>query len=227
LAGAPREGDEVYGRTRTDLEAEENKIRGSETSLGDFVADQMLDTFKGCGAQVAFVNSGSLRINRDLMKGTTITRRHLEELFAYPTPLHLLKLDGAAMAKVADHSVRGWPGSGTWLQIAGFAFRHDTAKRTASNLTWISPSRPRPMAAGDEVLAVASDYVVNPAVGDQDGYLMLNQSQIVKTCAADGVDLKAVVIKALKAADPQGIAPRFQGRICQGVPEKPCLAASR
>jgi 2',3'-cyclic-nucleotide 2'-phosphodiesterase (5'-nucleotidase family) len=219
--------DEVYGRTRTDLEAEENKIRGSETSLGDFVTDRMLDAFKECGAQVAFVNSGSLRINRDLMKGTTITRRHVEELFAYPTPLHLLKLDGATMAKVADQSVRGWPGSGTWLQIAGFAYRHDTARRTASSLTWISPSKARPMAATDTVLAVASDYVVNPTVGDQDGYLMLNQSQIVPSCPADGVDLKAVVIKALKVAEPKGIAPQVQGRICQGVSGKPCLVPAR
>src|SRR6185295_14759582 len=32
--------EEVYGRTRTVLEAEENKIRGHETSLGDWIADR-------------------------------------------------------------------------------------------------------------------------------------------------------------------------------------------
>lgn len=36
------------------------------------------------------------------------------------------------LMKVAEHSVRGWPGSGSWLQIAGFAFRHDTDNRKAS-----------------------------------------------------------------------------------------------
>ena len=219
--------DEVYGRARTSLDAEENKIRGRETSLGNWVADRMIETFKACGAQAAFLNSGGLRINRDLPAGTTITRRHIEELFAYPTPLHLLKLDGATMMKVLDQSVRGWPGSGSWLQVAGFAYRHDTGNRSASSPTLLSPGAPRAMTAADTVLAVTGDYVVNPSLGDQDGYLMLNKDQIVANCPADGVDLKAVVIQALKAAGPAGIAPRVEGRICQDSSSGPCLAVPR
>ncbi|MEO8360050.1 MAG: 5'-nucleotidase C-terminal domain-containing protein [Vicinamibacteria bacterium] len=219
--------DEVYGLTRTNLEAEENKIRGTETSLGDWITDRMIATFKSCGAQAAFVNSGSLRLNRDLHPGTTITRRHIEELFAYPSPLYLLKIDGATLAKVADQSVRGWPGSGTWLQVGGFGFRHGTANRTASGLTWLTAKQTRPVTAADSVLAVTGDYLINPEAGDQDGYLMLNQGQIVKTCAINGIDLKTVVIDALKAAAPDGIAPVAEGRICQGVAGAPCRLPTR
>ena len=215
--------DEVYGRTRTDLGAEENKIRGRETSLGNWVTDTMMAAFQSCGAQAAFLNSGSLRLNRDLRAGTVITRRQIEELFAYATPLHLLKLDGATLAKVVDQSVRGWPGSGSWLQVGGFAFRHDTAARTATSLTWLSGS-PRPIRPEESVLAVVGDYVVNPDIGDQDGYVMLNRGQIVTSCAVDGVDLKKVMIDALRAAEPAGIAPRVEGRICQGGAEAPCRA---
>lgn len=214
--------DEVYGRTRTDLGAEENKIRGRETSLGNWVGDRMLATFKECGAQAAFLNSGSLRLNRDLPKDTLITRRHIEELFAYATPLSLVKIDGATLAKVADQSVRGWPGSGSWLQVAGFGFRHDTANRVASALTWLGDGPPRPVAPGDTVLAVVGDYLINPEIGDQDGYQMLNRSQVVASCAANGVDLKKVMIDALRAAEPAGIAPVVDGRVCQGLPGTPC-----
>lgn len=214
--------DEVYGRTRTDLGAEENKIRGRETSLGNWVTDRMLATFKECGAQVAFLNSGSLRLNRDLPKDTPISRRHLEELFAYATPLSLVKVDGATLAKVAEQSVRGWPGSGSWLQVSGFGFRHDTANRAASALTWLGDGPPRPVAPGDSVLAVVGDYLINPEIGDQDGYQMLNRSQVVTSCAANGVDLKKVMIDALRAAEPAGIAPVVDGRVCQGVPGTPC-----
>ncbi len=219
--------NEVYGRTRTRLEAEENKIRGRETSLGDWIADRMIQAFSSCGAQVAFINSGSLRINQDLPAGTTITRRHLEELFAYPTPLHLLRIDGATLAKVADQSVRGWPGAGSWLQIGGFGFRHDTARRTASDLTWLGGKDDRPVRPDESVLAVTGDYLVNPEAGDQDGYQMLSRAQIVGECAIDGLDLKALAIRELKAAEPSGIAPRTEGRICQGASGSPCRLAAR
>jgi 2',3'-cyclic-nucleotide 2'-phosphodiesterase (5'-nucleotidase family) len=214
---------ERYGHTRTDLEAEETKIRARETSLGNWVADRMLAAFRSCGARVAFMNSGGLRINGDLPAGGVIIRRHLEELIAYKTPLFLLKIDGSTLAKVADQSVRGWPGSGTWLQIAGFAFRHDTAGRVASSLTWLD-APPRKVLPADEVLAVTPEYLINPDIGDQDGYLMLNRGQVVQGCAANGTELKTLLVRDIRAAEPDGVAPRFEGRICQGALGAPCLA---
>ena len=218
---------ERYGHTLTELEAEETKIRGRETSLGNWVADRMLEAFRPCGAQVAFMNAGGLRINGDLPAGGAIIRRHLEELIAYKTPLHLLKIDGATLMKAAQQAARGWPGSGTWLQVAGFAFRHETAHRSVSSLTWLGGGAPRPVAPGDEVLAVTPDYLINPEIGDQDGYLMLNRSQVVSGCVVNGTDLKDLLIRDIKAAEPAGIAPRVEGRICQGASGVPCLALPR
>jgi 2',3'-cyclic-nucleotide 2'-phosphodiesterase (5'-nucleotidase family) len=224
---------EVYGLTRTLLEAEENKIRGSETSLGDWVADQMLQTMKECGAQVAFINSGSLRLNQDLPAGTRITRRHVEELFAYSTPLHLIRIDGATLQKVADHSAEYWPGSGSWLQVAGMAYVHDTTGKTAKNLSLLGiggVGGARAVQPDETILAVTNDYLIAPEAGDQDGYTMLGPDQKVEGCAAEGRDLKEVVVEALKAAGTsafqgQGIAPKAEGRICQPDDQRPCLAA--
>ena len=218
--------EEVYGRTRTVLGAEEEEIRGQETSLGDWIGDRMLAAFASCGAQVAFLNAGSLRLNRDIEAGTTITRRHIEELFAYPTPLYLLKIDGSLLQQVAGQAVRGWPGSGSWLQIGGFAYRHDQEGKRALDLTWLGARRGEAVAPGDTVLAVTGDYLVNPDIGDQDGYQFLTQEQIVRECAATGVDLKELVVRDLKAAEPAGIAPTVEGRICQGEAGAPCLAGA-
>ena len=206
-----------YGSTRTLLEAEETKIRRQETSLGDWVADQMKKEMEPCGAQVAFINSGTLRLNQDLPAGTKIIRRHVEELFGYDTPLRLIRINGAILQQVAEQSLRAWPGSGSWLQISGFAWVHDTEKKTATGLTLLTPRGPRPVRPDEEILAAVNDYLVNedPNVGDQDGYVMLRESQIVRDCAADGHDLKKVVETALSAANPQGIAPKAEGRICQ------------
>ena len=104
--------EEVYGRTRTELEAEETKIRGSETSLGDWVTDRMVAAFAACGAQAALINSGTLRLNQDLAAGTPDHPPPCRRAVRLSHALYLLRLDGATLQKVADQSVRGWPGSG-------------------------------------------------------------------------------------------------------------------
>ena len=47
----PRCLERDLGSTRVALDAEENKIRGRETNLGDWVADRMVEAFAACGAQ--------------------------------------------------------------------------------------------------------------------------------------------------------------------------------
>ncbi|HEX5759654.1 MAG TPA: 5'-nucleotidase C-terminal domain-containing protein, partial [Thermoanaerobaculia bacterium] len=215
---------DVLGRTRTELEGEETAIRSRETSLGDWVADAMVEALAPCGAQAAFVNSGSLRLNQDLAAGSEITRRHLEELFGFPTPLRLIRLDGATLAQVVRHAVDGWPGKGQWLQVSGFAFVHDPEAATATALTRLGPEGPRPLRPDEELLVVATDFLLDPA-GGQDGYTMLRQEMTVP-CAAAGGDLKNVVREALAAAEPQGIAPAVEGRICRAPVAADCKAVS-
>ncbi|HRC84370.1 MAG TPA: 5'-nucleotidase C-terminal domain-containing protein [Thermoanaerobaculia bacterium] len=206
--------NEEYGRTRTVLEAEESKIRGRETSLGDWVTDQMLATFRSCGAQAAFINSGSLRLNHDLAAGTVLTRRHLEELVAYKTPLYLLTVDGSILQMVAEQAVRAWPGSGSWLQISGFGFRHLTQPRQAVDVSLGPPETSPRVQPGQIVKVVTGDYLLNPALGDQDGYSFLTKD-LITPCEANGRDLKEILVQALKAAEPLGIAPVAEGRIVQ------------
>ena len=68
---------------------------------------------------------------------------------------------------------------------------------------------------------------INPEAGDQDGYQMLNRDQIQKGCGAEGLDIKDLLIRDLRAAEPRGIAPVIEGRICQGEPGRPCLIPTR
>ena len=209
----PRCLEKELGSSKTRLEAEEIKIRGSETNLGDWIADRMVESFASCGAQAAFINSGSLRLNQDLPAGP-ITRRNVEELFAYPTPLYLLRLKGSTLQQVAAHTIAGWPGSGNWLQISGFSFVHDTAGRKVSDVELVTGEGRRPVQPDEDVLVVTNNYLFDPS-GDRDGYTMLDPSLVVKECAANGKDLKAgVVVPALRAAGG-GIEPRTDGRIRQ------------
>lgn len=211
------------GKTATELVGEETAIRRGETSLGNWVADRMRESYEPCGAQIAFVNSGSLRLNQDLPAGSTIRRRHLEELVQYDGPLHLIELDGATLQKVVDRSIEEWPGSGHFLQVSGFAFQHDLAAKTATALTLRADGRGRPIHPGDRIRAVVPDYLVDPK-GDQDGYTMLSMDQKVADCQQEVSSLYDVLQADLARHSQAGIDPVLEGRICQRPGEERCLA---
>ena len=209
--------------SRTTLIAEETTIRRYETNVGNWVADRMLDTYRAEGAQVAFVNSGALRMNQDVAAGTPLSRRIVEEIFAYPAGMQLIEIDAATLRAVLDNSVSDWTGSGHWLQVGGVAFRHDIDAETATDITLLTADGPRPLGDDDTIRAVTVQYLLDPTIGDQDGYAMLAMTDVVET-PKNGTDLKAVVLDALTAAGDAGIGPTVEGRICNTQRPGPCLA---
>jgi 2',3'-cyclic-nucleotide 2'-phosphodiesterase (5'-nucleotidase family) len=221
LAAPPGCLDERLALARADLVAEELDIRRFETNFGSWVADRALDAYRPHGAQLAFVNAGSIRLNQDVPAGTWVSRRHVEEMFPYPGDLELLAIDGATLQRVLDHAVSDWTGVGWWLQVAGLAFRHDPATGTARDLTLLAADGPRPIRPDDQLLVVTGAYLVDPS-GDQDGYRMLSPEQRVP--GAPPYDLKKLVEDALRAAGEEGIAPQVEGRICNPELPGPCLA---
>lgn len=209
--------------TKTAFIAEEERIRRYETSGGDWVVDQMRQAYAEQGAQIAFMNSGGLRLNQDLPAGAALTRRHVEELIGFPTPLRLIRINGATLQRVVEHSIYDWTGSGHWLQVSGFAFQHDPQAGTATRLTLLAPEGPRPIRPDEELLAVVPDFLVNPAMG-QDGYTMLEPEWIVAD--APSPELKQLLFDALRRAGEAGISPERPGRVCNTQESAPCLAVA-
>jgi 2',3'-cyclic-nucleotide 2'-phosphodiesterase (5'-nucleotidase family) len=212
---------EELALARIDLVAEELEIRRFETNFGSWIADRALAAYRGHGAQIAFVNAGSIRLNQNVPAGTWVSRRHVEETFPYPGDLELLAIDGATLQRVLDHAVSDWTGVGWWLQVTGLAFRHDPATGTARDLTLLAPDGPRPIRPDDQLMVVTGSYLVDPS-GDQDGYSMLAPEQRVP--GAPRIDLKQLVVDALREAGVAGIAPEVEGRICNAERAGPCLA---
>ncbi|MEN8214256.1 MAG: 5'-nucleotidase C-terminal domain-containing protein [Pseudomonadota bacterium] len=206
--------DKVIGRTQVELVAEELTIRRFATNLGNWAMDLALETFRSQGAQVAFINSGSLRLNRNIAAGSEITRRTLDELFAYPNELVLIRITGARLKQIVARSVEEWSGNGHWLQISGFDFRHHPGRGLVDRLRLHTPDGPRQLADDEQILAVTNRYLID-SQGDQDGYLMLTPDMLVDP-GTPRTRLRDLVIAALQAAEPDGIAPLADGRICNG-----------
>ena len=211
---------QVLGKTAVDLIAEELTIRRFETNLGNWLADTARTSFADQGAQIAFLNAGGMRLNQNIPAGE-LNRRHLDTLFAYPTRLAMIRLSGAQLQAVVNHAITDWTGNGRWLQVSGFAFKHNPATGTAEQLSLITPQGLRPIQADETLLAVTNDYLLD-ASGDQDGYRMLGENLIV---APDQprLELKDKVLEALQQAGSAGIAPRVEGRICNVSKPGVCL----
>jgi 2',3'-cyclic-nucleotide 2'-phosphodiesterase (5'-nucleotidase family) len=218
--------DDVLGHAAVELVAEEIEIRSYETNFGNWIADQALEAFRAEGAQVAFVNAGSLRLNQNIGAGRPVTRRDLEELLAFPTDLRLIEINGALLKAVAQNAAQGWPGNGRWLQIAGFAFRHHPGSETATdNVTLLTAEGELPIDNAQPIRAVTGTYLLD-TTGDQDGYTMLNMHQVVSG-SHNGRTLKQLVIEGLQASGGNGIQPRQEGRICSADRlNQPCLAVA-
>ena len=212
---------EVIGKTAVNLIAEELEIRRYETNLGSFVAEAMVHAFDNIAlpgqrkVQIAFVNSGSLRLNQNIPAGTDLTQWYMNGIFQYPTSLRLLEISGAQLRQAVEHAIGDWTGNGRWLQSAGFAFRHDTANGRFSDLSLIDKNgKKTPVTDDERILAVVADYLVNKS-GNQDGYTMLNTDHEIKY-ADQFFDLKKVVADAIKTAWNSGkpINPPLPGRVC-------------
>jgi 2',3'-cyclic-nucleotide 2'-phosphodiesterase (5'-nucleotidase family) len=215
----------IVGRTAVDLNGEEIAMRSREATFGNWIADTARDAFRNQGAQVAFINSGALRLNETVPAGTTITRRHIEEAFPFPSRLRLIDIDGATLKRLFAGAAKGWPGHGRWLQISGAAFRHDPATGRVDRVTLLGPDGPRPVRDDETVRAVTLDYLVRPA-GGQDGYRMLGPRHLVAG-ADTSLTLRGVAIDALRRAGRDGIAPAVEGRICAVGGTGPCRAVAQ
>ncbi|CAM2064406.1 5'-nucleotidase C-terminal domain-containing protein [Sulfidibacter corallicola] len=195
---------EPVGVTQVELNAEELTIRRYETNLGSWVADQMRDAIKGKPAQIALVNSGSLRLN-DVIPPGNVTRGHLKELLPYATDLVMVSLTGADIDRALQHSVSDWNASGHFLQVSGLKFDHLVAESKAANIHYRDGDAWVPLDPAATYSVMLSGYIA----GGKDGYPHFAEAKRL----GEGGDLEKLLMARLKVAGKAGIAPKVMGRI--------------
>lgn len=117
---------EVIGSSEVFLDGERERIRYEETSLGNFVADIMR---AHTGAQIAFVNAGSLRAS---IKQGPVTVEDVFMAMPYANELMTTQLSGKEIAEVLTRAVMSTRGEedGGFLQVSGISFAVSGRKPT-------------------------------------------------------------------------------------------------
>lgn len=199
-----KELDIVIGKTLVELDSRRSSLRAGETGMGDLFADALRDALN---AEVAVVNSGSLRGDRIIPANSDLTGKDvLKELpFADQVGV-VVKLKGSDLKQVLENGVSQLGGrSGRFPQISGMAMRYnpklDAGNRVVDVLINGHPLDP------EKLYTVATTgYMLSGG----DGYTMLANGTII-VGPDQGVPLSTLFIDYIQENSP--IASKFQGRI--------------
>ena len=107
------------GEAAVPLDAREVTIRNQESNWGNFVVDQMRGAFGEPEADLAFINSGTLRI--DDFIADDIRFEDIGRTFGFSSYLRHLSMAGAEFVDVLEAGYRGTgPSKGYFPQVSGF-----------------------------------------------------------------------------------------------------------
>ncbi|HEX8954983.1 MAG TPA: bifunctional metallophosphatase/5'-nucleotidase [Burkholderiaceae bacterium] len=97
--------------------------RAGETALGDLVADSMLAATRGQGAQIAFVNSGSLREDLETDANRFVSEGQLRAALPFGNTLVVMSLSGAQLRQLLEEQGQGAGHSGPLQVSQGLSYR--------------------------------------------------------------------------------------------------------
>jgi len=194
--------DTVVGVTGVPLDAVSDHLRTGETNIGSLVADLLR---ADVGADVAIVNSGTIRGDRVYPAGP-VSRRTLIEMLPFGNVVCEVAVPGRVILQALNHGVSKLPDTnGRFPQVSGLTFQIDlrvSAADRVRNVTIngqpLDPAKIYTVAIPDYVLKGGDDYTMfggqRVLVSPEAGHLM-----------ADALE-KHVAANAL-------VSPRADGRI--------------
>ena len=121
------------GRAAVPLDAREVTIRNQESNWGNFVVDQMRGAFGRPEADLAFINSGTLRID-DFIAGD-IEFEDIGRTFGFSSYLRHITLSGSEFRHVLEAGFRGTgPSKGYFPQVSGFRVCVDRSRQEGDRI---------------------------------------------------------------------------------------------
>ncbi len=184
---------EVIGENKNFLYGERDKIRYEETNLADWVADIMREF---TGAEIAMINSGSLRSSID--QGP-ITVESVFKMMPYSNEILVAQLSGEQILKALTRSVQGTRDDedGGFLAVSGIRFK---IKDKAAQEVIVGGKALDPK----KIYSVAiTDFMASGG----DGYEMLKEKPFTST----GLPLRELIVDTIRTK--KVIDAKTDGRI--------------
>jgi 5'-nucleotidase len=182
------------------MDAREEQIRSSESSWGNFIVDQMRVAFGEPAADLAFINSGTLRID-DFIEDD-IRFEDIGRTFGFSSFLRHTTVTGDEFRQIMEAGYRGGPhAQGYFPQVSGFRVCVDRTRPEFDRIVSLQ------VPAGDGWAEIGADTTYSLVVpdfiyGGGDGY-EIPQDRFASRPASE---LKYLVLDAILKAQGAGKA---------------------
>jgi 5'-nucleotidase len=192
----------TVGATREPLNAVAEDVRSGESNLGNVFADAMR---RDTGAQVAILNSGSIRSNRIYPPGD-LTRRDLIAMHPFGGIACAVEVSGATLAAAIENGFsRLGESSGRFPQISGLRVRIDSERPAGGRLVEATIDG-QPLDPQGTYTVAITDYMLEGG----DGYSMFESAKVLVSPEAGGL---LVNLLEQTVRENQPLAPQMEGRI--------------
>lgn len=186
------------GTAALPMDAREEQIRSNESSWGNFIADQMRLGFGEPQADLAFLNSGTLRID-DVIEDD-ILFEDIGRTFGFSSLLRYTTVTGSEFRQIMEAGYRGGPhAQGYFPQVSGFRVCVDRERPEFDRIVSLQIPTDEGWAeigADEEYVLVVPDFVY----GGGDGY-EIPQDRFASRPASE---LKYLVLDAILRAQGMG-----------------------
>jgi 5'-nucleotidase len=195
------------GATGETLDALSLSNRSKETNIGNFIADSYR---KAVGADIGFVNGGSIRADLTYNPGV-LTKRDVLSILPFNNPIVKVEVSGKLLREIIEHGVARSAEDnepGRFPQISGMSFKFDVSKPAGSRVTEILVGG-KPLDEKKNYTLATSDFLVTRG---GDGYAMFQQAKVLTKADVAPKDSE-VLEKAILSSPNKTIAPKTENRI--------------
>ena len=191
----------VVAETAEAIDGERGSCRAGECTMGNLIADAMLDRVKDQGVQIAIQNGGGIRASIDAGE---VTMGEVLTVLPFQNTLSTFQVTGETIVAALENGVsQHEEGAGRFPQVAGMSYAFDASKEAGSRVSDVMVGG-EPIDAGKLYNVVSNNYVRNGG----DGYKMFRDAQ---NAYDYGPDLADVTAEYLAAQGP--FKPFLDGRI--------------
>lgn len=187
------------GEAAVPLDGREVTVRSGDSNWGEFIADQMRMAFRKPVANLALVNSGTLRIDDFIAED--ITFEDIGRTFGFSSYLRYMTMHGRDFRKMMEAGYRGdGPGKGYFPQISGFRVCVDRSRPDGKRIVQlqlpIGDGRWQEIDAGQSYTVIAPDFLYRGG----DGY----DFSAARDVSRPGSELVYLVLDAIVRAQARG-----------------------
>ncbi len=185
-AAAPLEEirNKVVAQTDEPIGGDREVCRSQECTMGNLIADAMLDRVKDQGIQIAIQNGGGIRASIDV---GPVTMGEVLTVLPFQNTLSTFQVSGAVIVDALENGVgQVEEGAGRFPQVAGMTYTFDTTQPAGSRISDVMVGG-APIDAAKMYGVVSNNYVRNGG----DGYKMFRDAENAYDFGPDLADVTA------------------------------------